>query len=168
MMQIKKRWTTKAGYAAVVLWVRDSHHCGYVRVPENHPFYKKEYNDHLDMGLWDKILNSEKVFRGSPMDLLIGSMDKEEGLGPRISYLFDVHGGITFGNHIQAKEFNENDWYFGYDCAHYNDITEYMKKDPEIMSFKGEATFKDLDFCIQECESLADQLKQFEGYNGNG
>ena len=41
MMQIKKRWTTDAGYEAVVLWVRDSHHCGYVRVPENHPFYKK-------------------------------------------------------------------------------------------------------------------------------
>jgi hypothetical protein len=54
-------------------------------------------------------------------------------------------------------------WWFGYDCAHFGDA-----RDPELMSdeykairmrsFDGD-TIKTLDFCVNECESMAWQLK---------
>lgn len=39
--ELKKTWTTKAGLTAVVLFVHESHHCGYVAVEPRHPLYGK-------------------------------------------------------------------------------------------------------------------------------
>ena len=33
--EIAKEWTTKAGLKAYVLYVNNSHHCGYVEAPED-------------------------------------------------------------------------------------------------------------------------------------
>lgn len=69
----------------------------------------------------------------------------------------DVHGGLTFGHGRK----------FGFDCAHF-----YDAKDPALISDEyskiykewpwiGEAgTIKTLEFCTNECESLAAQLKE--------
>lgn len=35
MNKIVKEWVTGAGLKAVILFVADSHHCGYVELPEN-------------------------------------------------------------------------------------------------------------------------------------
>ena len=35
MKTIVKRWTTEAGLEAVILLIRNSHHCGYVASPES-------------------------------------------------------------------------------------------------------------------------------------
>jgi hypothetical protein len=73
----------------------------------------------------------------------------------------DVHGGLTYAG------MEDGDWWFGYDCAHLGDA-----RDPELMSdeyknvllgrklnFDGD-TVKTLDFCVNECESMAWQLKE--------
>jgi len=69
----------------------------------------------------------------------------------------DVHGGLTYAG------MEDGDWWFGYDCAHFGDA-----RDPELMSDKYKAirmrsfdgdTVKTLDFCVNECESMAWQLK---------
>jgi hypothetical protein len=69
----------------------------------------------------------------------------------------DVHGGLTY------SDMRDGDWWFGYDCAHLGDAP-----DPDLMSdvykairmrsFDGD-TVKTLDFCVNECESMAWQLK---------
>jgi hypothetical protein len=72
----------------------------------------------------------------------------------------DVHGGLTYAG------MRDGNWWFGYDCAHHGDA-----RDPELMSdeykamlitllnFDGD-TIKTLDFCVNECESMAWQLKE--------
>lgn len=75
----------------------------------------------------------------------------------------DVHGGVTYAG------MRDDLWWFGYDCAHLGDAA-----DPELMSdeykkvllgrwlnFEGD-TIKTLDFCVNECESMAAQLKARE------
>ena len=71
-----------------------------------------------------------------------------------------VHGGLTYGNGAM----------FGFDCAHL-----YDKRDESIMSdeFKKiygsfryptaeEGEVRTLEFCIEQCERLAAQLKEME------
>lgn len=75
----------------------------------------------------------------------------------------DVHGGVTYAG------MRDDLWWFGYDCAHLGDA-----RDPELMSdeyknvlpgrklnFDGD-TVKTLDFCVNECESMAWQLKEIK------
>ncbi len=56
-------------------------------------------------------------------------------------YNVDVHGGITYSGFYDGKNYC-----IGFDCAHYQD------------------TFEDqtLEYCINECESLAKQLKEID------
>ena len=59
----------------------------------------------------------------------------------------DVHGGITYNDFYDVKDKGYCMGYcIGFDCAHYQD------------------TFEDqtLEYCINECESLAKQLKEIE------
>ena len=53
----------------------------------------------------------------------------------------DVHGGITYNNIYNGKGYC-----IGFDCAHYQDTIEVQT----------------LEYCINECESLAKQLKEIE------
>lgn len=76
-----------------------------------------------------------------------------------------VHGGLTYGE----------GGVFGFDCAHFLDA-----KDESIMSeeckeyykqyhdpnFKG-VTIKTTEFCIAECESMAQQFKELENEPNN-
>lgn len=64
---------------------------------------------------------------------------------PQIGDL-DVHGGITFAEELSELD---NKWVFGYDCAHHLDKSRY----------NPHGTWREEDFCIEECESLAKQLK---------
>ena len=47
-----------------------------------------------------------------------------------------VHGGVTF------SDFIDGEYWFGFDCAHYNDSFEIQS----------------LEYCVYECENLAKQL----------
>jgi len=70
----------------------------------------------------------------------------------------DVHGGLTYAG------MRDDLWWFGYDCAHLGDA-----RDPELMreelkaimsAFSGDkGEIRSLDFCVNECESMAWQLK---------
>jgi hypothetical protein len=112
------------------------HLCGYVSVPSNHPFYQKKYED-IDI---------------------------------------ECHGGLTFG------ECNDRHW-IGFDCGHSHDYIpsiEYLKKtDPmmieiwerhnELMkkypdSMIWHQSYKNIDFCILECISMVNQLKEMESH----
>jgi hypothetical protein len=110
--------------------------CGYVSIPLNHPFYKKPYED-------------------IPVD---------------------CHGGLTFGE-------GKKDYWIGFDCAHsfdYVPSTEHLKKTcdwlkPWAKPIKEsheklkknypkifERTYKNIEFCCDQCEEIIDQLKLLE------
>jgi len=107
---------------------------GYVCVPVDHLFYQKEYQD-IDI---------------------------------------DCHGGLTFG------ECSDRHW-IGFDCAHsfdYVPSTEYMTKTAEWMKdFRDREedwkkrfnlqdsplfnrSYRNIQFCIDQCKSMAEQLVQ--------
>ena len=52
----------------------------------------------------------------------------------------EVHGGLTFDGDLD----DDNNHWFGFDCAHLGDNIEDQ----------------DLDYMIKQCESLAKQLKE--------
>lgn len=77
----------------------------------------------------------------------------------------DVHGGLTY-----ARTEEDGLRWYGFDCAHLGDA-----RDPELMDEEHKEMFakydrfndptdtvKSLDYCINECESMATQLKQLE------
>ena len=77
----------------------------------------------------------------------------------------DVHGGLTFSSKSYWDD--SEDWYFGFDCAHYDDgvsIEEAEKHfdlkeyELDIMKMRTSGIFKDLDYLTRECKLLASQL----------
>jgi hypothetical protein len=87
--------------------------------------------------------------------------------------VFDVHGGITFSGELKHELLQEklgkfDPWWFGYDCAHAGDAAspeyyERMRQEHPTRPFMWEpvvgGVHRDLDYCINECESLASQIR---------
>ena len=119
------------------------HLCGYVFIPEGHILYGID---------WDS------------------------------NVIFDVHYGITYyGNHLFGK------YCIGFDCMHYSDIIpsmEYLyntipafkelrekerQRKIEMQKFFNfnendffTKTYKNINFVIEECKSLAEQVKNYK------
>jgi hypothetical protein len=110
---IEREWMTKAGLKAVVLYVNDSHNCGYIVLGKEHQYFGKGYYDVPD---------------------------------------FEVHGGLTFAGNIEDVAPEGETWALGFDAAHMGDKTFGY-------SAPGD-TFKDVDYMANECESLAEQIKE--------
>lgn len=64
------------------------------------------------------------------------------------------HGGITYSD----------DKKIGFDTAHYTDIVPMLIDDrtsklfDDMFGFRLEPTYKDIDFCENECRNIIDQL----------
>jgi len=112
------------------------HFCGYLEIPEGHPWHGQ----------------------------------------PSSQISCDVHGGITWTDFNESKEF-----WIGFDCGHSNDLIPSMdynrKTIPELIQiqkefeerikqFKNtpcswlfESSYKNLNYVIEECKSVAVQAK---------
>ena len=110
--------------------------CGYIFIPSNHPFHEKPYED-------------------IPVE---------------------CHGGLTFGETLSGM------YCIGFDCAHSFDYVpsiEHMKKTCTWMSpikdldeklfnkFPNhkhllQKTYRNIEFCIDQCEEIVDQLKEIK------
>ncbi len=109
------------------------HLCGYVQIPKRHPLYSKDWYG---------------------IDL-------------------DCHGGIT------CNENHEEHW-IGFDCAHMNDLIpsyeKFKKTDETMIQFEKEhplpekvrehfvfsRTYRNIEFCMNECRIIVDQLIEIE------
>ena len=131
--RILKRWTTEAGYPAIVLTIRGGeYNNGYVGVPPKHILYQVDYTE-----------------RSQALGL-------EESSSPECE--ISVHGGVTYsGYHASISPSGPyNTWWFGFDCAHCGDLI----RNPFFSNRGGiGATFKDESYVSTECEKLAIQLK---------
>lgn len=158
-----KDWITKAGFRAAVVMTRFGHHCGYVGVPKGHPLHGAQYHDpHPALQAPPE---GEPVGKRSPIAILCAALDESRMQSPEM--VFNVHGGITYSS-------GENDypvpsdglWWFGYDCNHLGDSPSYevvqARRDQypyqPFMWGNTDGAFRDLDYCINECESLAQQI----------
>jgi len=131
---------TLGDYKALILNIF-GHYNGYIGIPKNHPFFGKTYSEYQ-------------------------------------IYSLDVHGGVTYSeSNIADKEIPDT-WWIGFDTAHYGDASNYdlykelaetpedIKKIEKIKQindeFQKDATFKDLQFVINEIHKLSNQLREKE------
>lgn len=131
---------TYKGYKCCVLFQALGHRCGYVLVPRYHKVYGHLYSD-------------------------------------TICFNIKCHGGLTYSSH-SLLERESPSWWIGFDCAHAGDIPDresqmrYFGNAAQDSYFNmlnfmtgndtGFGTVKNLDFCIQECKNIVDQLEEIE------
>lgn len=134
-------WTTEAGLRAAILLVNDgSHHCGYVAIPEEHPFHGlSPYTQDLDL-----------LQIADPNDWSSDCL-------PDPASLVQVHGGLTYGARLASTDVPGGDktWWMGFDCAHLS-IDEIRGKSP--YRAYDSVVWRDEAYVAEECEKLARQL----------
>ena|ERR1017187_5301940 len=113
------------------LYMSGGHLCGYVNIPKEHKYHGKHYDD----------------------------------------IEIDCHGSLTF---FDTDKYDK--YWIGFDCAHSTDycpsielfkknceeIKKFIEKFPFPKVFEKLAlfnpTYKNINFCIEECKSIVDQL----------
>ena len=132
-MKVEKDWMTESGLRAVVVVQDFGNRCGYVAVPKGATTYGEHYDD----------------------------------------VQVDVHGGLTFSDWGDTYPVEAEDvWWFGYDCAHYGDARDPTLMSPKYKEMYDKGLFtsalddygvvRSLEYCVEQCESLASQLKELK------
>lgn len=178
------------GLRCVVIMGEMGHRCGYVGVDKNNSLFHQSYKDEITLSEEEKksLMNGPVGKRGM-IDLVCF-----DGKTITPSLYFDVHGGITFSENDPIYPVPSDLWWFGYDCAHNGDRSDYTQMmdkrtcancgaeaihikcehcgtpSPKYEELKRFGTMmggviRDLDYCTEECKHLADQLVKFQKEN---
>lgn len=147
-MSIVEHKYTVQGMPYLIFKTDKGHLCGYVGVSANHPLYEKLSDDYILVS--DHRKNRPfSVGRICVISLLIQSPEKLEQNKLLMSLAFDVHGGVNYTGLCEFA-FDETDfWWIGFDCNHSGDA---QTPDSET------GVYRDRDYVLGECESLAYQL----------
>lgn len=135
----EKHFITQAGYEAHILFVNNSHYCGYVVIDGFHAAFG------LKGFTW-----SVEIDDISPE--LIEKIEVIKAVNN-----IEVHGGITYDGDslIDLVLQEEGKWVYGFDAAHSGDAT----KSKYYTNYVGEDVFRDMRYMEHQCENLATQLK---------
>ena len=158
------------GLKCVVTFCEMGHRCGQGGVPKWHPLYGKDYTDYLDI----KKENVDKEVSGV-FPLLNALLDEDDRI--MIDAYFSCHGGITYsgGGKESTYPIQSDLWWFGFDCAHYNDgkdldlaiktFPEYAESIAKTKAFEEQyptyGEIRSTEYVAENCKELADQLAQF-------
>ena len=144
----KEQWPDPAtGFACLLKRNPSGALCGYVGVPQGHPWHGSGYSPGYDDEL------------------------NERELPPALKLLHNVsvHGGLTYADacqegddgeticHVAAPGEPEPLWWFGFDCAHAWDLSParaYREMLGGFMTSRDE-TYRTADYVKAECASLA-------------
>lgn len=135
-------------YRMVVIRLMDRnlrHRCGYVSIPDNHPFFGKGYSHEISFDC-----EKAQVNPTDPIGTFIAAFKaQEDNSKMEISYAANVHGGITYADAGKnyPLEGESGGWWFGFDAAHCDDNDDGRKP---------------LEYMIKECEKLSDFLKLYD------
>lgn len=178
MSKIEKDWIYKDLRCLVIFVGYDDisplrHRCGYVQVPNDHPFYEKHYNDkifELEVNINKQIQEEGPTFDES-IAILFGDKSYLQTMCGHIS----IHGGVTYSGKLSHE--STQGWWIGFDCCHCDDIEnpEYSMWQYRKMRATNETLSNDefdklfhpdnrmghfwtLEETIIEVEKLADQL----------
>ena len=142
------------GFTCIVVRQRSyGHYCGYVALPEGHPFYGKNGNDYI------KVENAKEIPIGNRyIQAFCLDPEKLEKGEVTLGLFLQVHGGITYSEYDLVfidEECTGKVWWLGFDCDHCDDLAPFTD-DPDWEM----GTYKDFDYVLQEVKSLAEQLFQ--------
>lgn len=134
----KVQWVDEAtDYACLAVRNHLGAWCGYVGVPDTHPYYKRDYSD-LDVEVHGGLTFADLCHE-----------EAEEG-----------HGIC----HIPEPGHPDNVWWLGFDCGHAWDYMPRFVRLPSPLGRSpfGDETYRTLEYVQSECERLAAQLKGAE------
>lgn len=161
--------------------------CGYVGIPKKHPLFSINYSEcslSTAKPRGPKKGDGDPFMKGGPRmpDRWVKKMQQEKVCGEE-SYcdhqpqnFLDVHGGITFSDkcsenpkhpdqtvcHIDEEGANKEVWWFGFDCAHCDDLSPGMPRFRDIElkypDVHRSEKYRNIAYVIKECERLAKQL----------
>ena len=178
----EKVWWHK-GLPCVVLMTSMGHRCGYVGVSPTHPLWGRSYSKHIP-ALNQLLINrmfkdeEEKEERVSFISWLCW-----DGQESRADVVFEVHGGVTFMDggrgypedipcwvSLTTRSRAEIDfgmWWVGYDCGHSGDGKDLSVLKPSLRRIYEshsihEGTLRSLEYCVEECNHLANQIDYVE------
>lgn len=149
--------------------------CGYVGIPPGHPYYGLSYDHKVAV----KNLNDIDASKNSPIDWLLAALDDETDLNLiRVGSTLQVHGSITF-SHFCNDEADQASgichlpepgrpgavWWFGFDCAHHEDLVPSIYKmrldhfPDHLETFRSDV-YRNFAYVKNELEELAARLKK--------
>ena len=157
--------------------------CGYVGVDDKHPLYGLPTNHPLKLPpSW---FEGRKLDQGlGPMDLFIHMLSGAKSMDDAtpICLAFHVHGGLNFAEDTTPEREPDGHWWFGFDCGHAGDyipggeMLDKIMKRQMIDSMPDEARntmrrivfgeaaiYRDQQYVVGECQSLAAQLNAVVG-----
>jgi hypothetical protein len=128
--------------------------CGYAAVPPGHPWHGKSYHDCLAPA-------------GDPAH--VSNENDWHDCEQRPDCLIEAHGGLTYSDACQGPICHEGKpgaphppmWWFGFDCAHYMDLTPAMIPLRKRMGHslrEDSESYRDLAYVRAQTERLAQQL----------
>lgn len=107
--------------------------CGYVGVPQGHPYHGKDYKD-VDVDVHGSLTFSDGCSQGDE--------------------------AVSICHKVEAGE-SDSVWWLGFDCHHYKDLAPLSRMRREargIPQLDAAEEYRDLDFVTSECRLLAKQL----------
>ena len=160
------------GYRCVTTFTEMGYRCGYVGVPEGHPFYGKHIDSQIKVTM-KELLDDEEMNKIGNRGIwtVLGLPSDEEDRVSLGSY-FMVHGGITYaaGGKDSHHPVDSDLWWFGFDCGHAGDCPDYelLEKtwgDNEMVRHRLDDKWlydgyevRTLGYAQQECRNLVDQI----------
>jgi thiol-disulfide isomerase/thioredoxin len=155
----KKQWLDKrTGLPCLVVRSPVGALCGYVGVTKSHPFFEKNYDDVPNLPVHWGLTFSDKCC-GIPDNL----EEVSDYLRPKV----EEHGPYAFMvcHKVEDGE-DENVWWFGFDCAHCDDVmpsmVAMMQKSGREFGITRYGTYKNVRFVESSVQTLALSLKKWE------
>lgn len=123
---IERTWQAH-GLDCAVLRMDMGHRCGYVRVPDGHPYHGLDYSDPAPNGAaeYEERTTDDAGFAG--MIALLGGQEGVDRWASRVEAHIAVHGGLTYAGK-QPGELPAG-WWFGFDCAHADDSPDHWTEE---------------------------------------
>ena len=154
---IEKVWEHSGLKCVVLMFHTAGHRNGYVGIPKSRPLYGIGYSEDAEC-----LVKTKEAAMQGPIGKrgILSVLCSHDKTSPDI--VFDVHGGITYaGRAPRDVEDSDDLWWFGYDCGHAGDghAVEFMGASGKYFQDDTDPV-RSLEYCIGECESLADQLME--------
>ncbi|HNV63469.1 MAG TPA: hypothetical protein PKN54_11075 [Candidatus Cloacimonas acidaminovorans] len=166
---LAKEFTYK-GYNCFIVNSSGGWRNGYVEIPKDNLFFGKSFGD--EVPIKKETIMGQSLGKRSPISMLCFATDNSENL--QIDMLFNVHGGITYGDKDLKPVDKNNSWFIGFDCNHLGDGKDYSIMDERSLNFEkefcsnfGNDVVRSEEYVEQELFSLVDQIIEFNNLYNN-
>jgi len=155
-------WDEKTGYPiAIRRHPQMRHLCGYIGIPDEHPWNGKKYSDSVEAPprTMEREVNFDEM---GVINLVLGAhtCEPDKNQYP-IDILVRCHGGLTYSG--SGNQFGDDraSWWFGFDCSHAGDLTPGLREhrlDMGMPSVFDDEKCRDFEYVKEAARKAAGDL----------